>query len=174
MPLCLSIKWVTWLNENDYAHAGSYKVLLHEAGLLKQVPLYVYFYVWIKPDGTESFWRDKGAAPELREYASFTPVTPLWAKELAIKLTRDKKMARALGYTQTKVLHRERVQVGSKKKGGKVEFKERKVWAPVDRDKVLPMHLRVKIMKVAARSALAREMIMDDPEAAGRIIRDAI
>lgn len=32
------------------------------------------------------------------------------------------------------------------------------------------MHLRVKIMKVAASNELARELIFDDPEAAGRII----
>lgn len=185
-PKCVDIRWQQWIQDNRYRGAGSYTALLHEAGVVKMVPLYVYWRLPVDKDGNEvSGFHDKRYDHTvLHEYSCFTAIVPEWSYELAKKLSTDRTLARRLGFTQKRqlVTHYEpafkKATSSGFPKGGwtspkaqelKIKSKE---WQPCDKDKQLPMHLRVKIMKVAAKNELAREMIADDPEAAGRLIKD--
>lgn len=95
----------------------------------------------------------------------FWAVTPVWAYEMADRLTKDKELARRLGYTQ------------KRRKIPKLLLTFRNggdMWENVDLDKVVPMELRVKIMRAAANSEFAREVILDDSESAAILIRDLL
>jgi hypothetical protein len=100
-----------------------------------------------------------------QEAVTFEPSCPRWAWEMAKQLTRDKGLSRRLGYVQKKQLHRY-------KKDTTKGIVTAKRWSDCDLDKIMPVHVRVKILKVAASNEIARELIIDDPEAAAVIIRD--
>lgn len=177
-PKCISLRWEKWIADNQYRGAGSYTALLAEAGLVKRVPLFVWYRTPIDAQGNMlDSWQDPRYVKTAEEHlVSFHPVTPVWAYELAKKLSTDQTLSRRLGFTKKRELITERHPVDHKVtyKGthrGKVIAK---VWQSCDKDKQLPMHLRVKIMAIAGRNELAREMIFDDPEAAGRIIKDVM
>lgn len=186
-PKCVHERSSQWINEHRYRGAGSYTALLHEAGVVKMMPLYVWWRIPVDANGNEVGWGDKRFDHWVPyEYVQFVACVPEWSYELAKKLSTDRTLARRLGFTQKRqlVTHYEPVKSASSSgypKGGykfsadrqtvKIKSKE---WQACDKDKQLPMHLRVKIMRIAARNELAREMIFDDPEAAGRIIKDVM
>lgn len=175
-PRCVGERWITKLEELGWRGAGAYSALLSEVGLVKRIPLYVWYRFPADKDGNEvGSWSDPAYTQYVTtEMVSFTSCTPTWAYDLAKKLSQDKHLARKLGFTQKRELVK---TYGTKvTKNKRVHLHEQVVtskrWQACDLDKQLPMPLRVKIMKVAAKNELAREMITDDPEAAGRLIKD--
>lgn len=179
-PRCVGERWINKLTELGWRGAGSYTALLSEVGLVKRIPLWIWYRIPVDKDGNElGSWADESYAQTVTtEMVSFTSCTPVWAYDLARKLSRDKGLARKLGFTQKRELVKE-YKVTTRKTAlgrGTIHTKEvvAKRWQACDLDKQLPMHLRVRIMRVAANNELARELIFDDPEAAGRIIKDIL
>ena len=169
-PRCLHRRSVAWMQENQYRTAGSFMAVLREAGLVRMVPFYVWYTIFLDANGNEVHWRDsRMMARKPVEYASFVAVAPVWAYDLAHKLSRDKTIGRQLGYVQKRQQVTVKRAVYSKGTQLQPAVKE---WRDVDIDKVLPLRIRAEILGVAARNTLARELIMDDPVAASRIIRD--
>lgn len=173
-PRCLYKKYQNALP--DYCGAGAFTSLLEEAGLVKRLPGIWKHWKYVHCETkVECSSRDNGAIMVAQEDVYFYAVAPKWAYDLAHKLSRDKSLGRALGYVQKRKLVTAHEPIPGTKNPlnpKRPAYKVTKTWTMVDEDKLLPMKVRVEIMKVAARSELARELIMDDPEAAGRLIRD--
>lgn len=177
-PICRAIRDDQRMRSQDLRLAGQFGRVLEAAGLTTQGLFHVW--QWEKIPDDEVVWKtdDEGhtradAMYRRLDFLSFELVVPTWAHTLAKRLTQDHDLARALGYTQKK-MRRTITTVVGKKNGAKAQMiVPTKEWVACDKSKALPFSVRVKILRVAGTNALAREMINDDPHAAGIIIRDA-
>lgn len=159
-PKCMGHRWYKWWCAQGMCFAGQCAALIDLAGgaMTKNVPCYVYWEV---------------------EMVEFVPVVPVWVYDLAVKLTHDKELSRRLGFTQKRRLILSAADAAKgrsplRSSSSTTLTDKRGVWEVCDADKVMPIKMRAKILRVAMNNELAREMIMDDPEAAGRLIRDLL
>jgi len=179
-PFCVARRTQQRLDEIGWRFAGQFGALLSKAGIAKMAPAYVW---WREPvyreEEVEEGSRSRGFRMvtrrvldhwgDVQESLTFEATCPVWAWEMAKRLTRDKQLARRLGYVQKRQLVSQTISTRTSK--GQTPRTER-VWRECDIDKLLPVHVRVKILRVAATNEIARELIIDDPEAAAVIIRD--
>lgn len=172
-PVCLAHKAWVRMEAEDLRPAGSFYALLDMAGAsFIRLPTYAW---WQEPVYGEPDWET--GEVEVIDYATvevvdLVPVVPKWARDLAKRLTVDKRLARQLGFTQKRRL----VTVKARPKTPKRPAVEEttRVWKTCDLDKPMPIELRARILRVALNNEVARELIADDPEAAGRIIKDMV
>lgn len=164
---CLANRTKTLMKEAGEVFAGNMAGVLVAAGLVRRLPWGSWYWI----DHGKDRERDKRYEKVL--CTSFEPATPGWAYDLARRLSRDKGLARALGFTQKRRLVKTYMPRTRSKGGVTIHDKVviKKEWTAVDLDKVLPLHVRAQILRVAAANPVARELIADDPHAAGIIIR---
>lgn len=137
--------------------------MLDLAGITQWVPACRFEWkpVHGEPDPDTGEIPTKWVIDDLVEYVA---TCPMWAWKLARNLTRDRDLARRLGYVQTRKL----VKLVTSK--GKVDQE----WAACNKAKSVPIEVRAAIIRAAAVSEMARTMIEDDPEAAALILRGAM
>lgn len=173
-PLCVHNRTIARLKSIEWCEAGNYRGVLELAGVIKRAPIFRY---WIDPvyGEPDQFGEVKFIGWVRVEISSFEPVCPSWAYDLAKRLTKDKALARRLGYVQRRqLMYLKAPGMVEKRKpfGRSAIVPDQKVWQDVDIDKVMPVEVRARIIRAAANNGLVREMISDDPEAAALILRE--
>lgn len=161
-PHCVTHKWQSWMYEQEMRPTGRDQAVLDAAGLTRELPI-----------GIPYLWADGGK----RDYMLiFYAVAPIWAIELCRRLQQDQMLIKKLGGRKTLA-------------GSGYAWVQKRLtgeWPPIVKIKgegtliekyvkyELPIERRIRVLKVAASSPMAREMLHDDLEAAMLIIRDAI
>jgi hypothetical protein len=151
----------TWCYDHEWRPAGRDRRVLELAGVTKELPVGRPFY-WVWTTDPET----KKTTYVWQEAIVYETCAPNWAIEMARKLMDDQAMVERFG-----IFRREKRNPG--------EWQRRKMakaGLAIDphRKMVIPVQMRAKIIRVAAQSAITREMFDDDLDAALTIIRDAL
>lgn len=154
-PRCVAARSWQWMHENDYTWPGRDTALLTHAGVIKQVQTY---YWWTERE------KDKDGVPTLhyRDGLCMTPAAPRWAVRMARRLMEDQAMIQRLGCGRKQ-----------KRKGTRGRRQRVAEGLPAGHILVVPMELRIKIIRAAASSVMTQTMFDDDGmETAIILVRD--
>lgn len=157
-PECEYRRSLARYRDSDLVRPGGLWSVLEEAGLTTRlVGLH-------KEYRNEEYVDEKTGEVKYRfivdKTVTFVGVVPEWSLKLVRALTHNGELSRALGY-------RKRRRLTNVMKDGQ------RIWAKCDQPKPVPRELVVRVLRAAAASPLAREMVAEDPHAAVLILRDA-
>jgi hypothetical protein len=145
----LQHKFADWIIDNEYMDARTYERMLNLAGVIKRVPFMFVETCAVRTPDDKQAWDH---VPVM----GFRAVAPMWAVEIAQHLDYNVPLIRRLGgYREVENKSRRWSRNAAHYTGER---------AAVVRP-VLPLAMRVKIVRVCAANAMTKEFAADDLEA---------